>query len=132
MRRNHEPIEPFLAVKAYQFLFFICRYRRFDSQFEQDMYIILFIFRFQKVIPVDLPTAKERFEIFRQCLKGHDISGLDLKALANADSIDFSGELSFKSRNVIPSTFFEKLPFPPFFNRTFYLRFKKLNRNFYL
>jgi len=44
---------------------------------------------------VDLPTAKERFEIFRQCLKGHDISGLDLKALANADSIDFSGELSF-------------------------------------
>jgi len=47
--------------------------------------------RFQKVIPVDLPTAKERFEIFRQCLQGHDISGLDLKALANADSIDFSG-----------------------------------------
>ena len=76
---------------------------------------------------MDLPTAKERFEIFRQCLKGHDISGLDLKALANADSIDFSGELSFKSRNVIPSTFFEKLHFPLIFNRTFYMKFKKLN-----
>ena len=49
---------------------------------------------------MDLPTAKERFEIFRQCLQGHDISGLDLQALANADSIDFSGELSFKSRMV--------------------------------
>ena len=86
------------------------------------------VFRFQKVIPVDLPTAKERFEIFRQCLKGHDISGLDLKALATADSIDFSGELSFKSRNVIHSTFFVKLPFPLIFNRTFYV---KLNSIFY-
>ena len=76
---------------------------------------------------MDLPTAKERFEIFRQCLQGHDISGLDLKALANADSIDFSGELSFKSRNVIPSTFFEKLHFPLIFNRTFCMKFKKLN-----
>jgi len=47
--------------------------------------------RFQKVIPVDLPNAKERLEIFRQCLKGHDISGLDLKVLANADSVNFSG-----------------------------------------
>ena len=80
---------------------------------------------------MDLPTAKERFEIFRQCLKGHDISGLDLKALATADSIDFSGELSFKSRNVIHSTFFVKLPFPLIFNRTFYVKFKKLNSIFY-
>ena len=36
-------------------------------------------------------SAKERFEIFRQCLKGHDISGLDLKTLANSESVDFSG-----------------------------------------
>ena len=76
---------------------------------------------------MDLPTGKERFEIFRQCLKGHDISGLDLKALANADSIDFSGELSFKSRNVIYSTFSENLLFFIFFKRTYYVKFKTMN-----
>ena len=69
---------------------------------------------------MDLPTAKERFEIFRQCLKGHDISGLDLKALATADSIDFSGELSFKSRNVIHTQhIFREITFSPYFQQNF-------------
>ena len=47
--------------------------------------------RFSKVIPIDLPKPREKLEIFKQCLKDHDLSGLDLKALAHNDTDDFSG-----------------------------------------
>ena len=47
--------------------------------------------RFHKILPVDLPEAPERLEILKLSLKGHDVTGLDLKTLANANTKNFSG-----------------------------------------
>ncbi len=49
--------------------------------------------RFQTMIHVPLPNASERLEILKKCLQGRDISLLDLKALANSDTCDFSGKI---------------------------------------
>ena len=48
--------------------------------------------RFQKIMPVDLPLASDKLEIFKQCLKGYNTNDLDLKSLVNANTQDFSGK----------------------------------------